>query len=860
MTLGDYLQNQSGNVDGMNLQNAAQSGPMQTAIPFNNSPFGYQSFMAPAMQTQAAMVPLAMFPDGSTFVSYNGTNFRASWNGMNMTMEPLQPIQLPVDQQDYPQAYPQGYLNSSNLNIVPQAPLSSVPSAPLVSTTNNARPDTSRVDLSLQNHSQNGGELSLKTQLTNLDKHLALYHFDITPAERASLIAQRRFLVEELDKIRLSKEKPKHRIPIIAPAATGLPVTPGAQLVRGLNGSREAAQNGQTAKEGTVSKHLSPAAPAFVPRNFSNLTSTGFDMRTASQQANTQRFGMRAPSGSIIDSTPKTQNNADSTTCMSHPDRKGSFPKTQATTHNEQSSSSSVLDPSDPAMRVIDYEDIEYAARYLYNEAKDAKAYCTSVPEFQEAIRRVREQARLYGCAGGQSKDPAYDAEQDLWWAICDRDPVPLPSEVPDHVANPRPWNWNDSAFNYRRQGANDAPGSGCEHARNSPRVLGWDPATTDKMKDVTDVSRSYFAFKGQLPSVSFRDFAYDREGKKRVIQSDTAAPTAYAPPPNHMAYPSHSPVVGSRREEIGSSFDSSALKENSTSDLNIQPTGSASNAQPKHADNVTAHEVVSLPQGVPHTPERRCTQRSFEASNFQTITQIANPLLSTRHGVAKNAETAHDPRQAYAEDDSETPAAGGIRSASKGAGTLQLKTTSSQIYLDPLPTVSSDLRIRSPMAADAWDPTTLPGPSWKPTDELDSIWYHTPLDEVTQKYVDDMKAYNPFKDKHANKNNHDVDAAKEHRQTSDSSEPVTESKSPWGPEEGTETTTPSVPNQFASSERHARAEERGETKTAIVNIPSATTIRAPIPRADSNNPFSMGYNAHSALNTREVNSVNVAQ
>ena len=851
MTLGDYLQSHGASVDSMGLQHAAQPTAMQTAIPSKNSPFGYQSFMAPAMQTQVPMVPLAFFPDGSTLVFYNGMNYRTSWNGVNTTMEPLQPFKPPVDQQVFPQGYSQGYPNSSGYNVAPQPLQASITTVPPVSATNVTPPDTSKVDVALQYQSQ-GDELSLKTQLTDLDKHLALYHYEITPVVRASLIAQRRCLVEEIDRIRLSKENPKHNIPIVAPAATGKPVTPAAQLVSGPTGPREAVQNGQVAKRGTINKHLSPAAPAFVPRNISNLPST-------SHQAKHQHLCMRAPSGGI-NSAPKTHSNANSSTWSRHPDHKVSSPNTQTISHKEESSSSSVLDPSDPAMRVIDYEDIEYAARYLYNGTKDSKTYCTTVAEFQEAVRRVREQARLYGCAGGQSKDPAYDAEQDLWWAICDRDPIPLPSKIPDHVANPRPWNWNDSAFNYRRQGVTDTPGPGCQQARNSPRIFGWDPATTDKMKDVMDVSRSYFALKGQLPSVSFRDFAYDRDGNKRLIQSDSAAPTAYATAPKDTAYRDRTPVADSQREETGFSFDSSALKEMNTSELNIQHTGSVINAPSKPADKGRASEATSSPQVLPRTPEHKRIQWPFETSNVHSSTQASKSHLSTGNEMtkSKNAETIRNPHHAYIEDYMETPVAGGIHPASKRAGTPQMETTPSKISIDLLPAGSVDARIGSPVAAYVWDSTVFPGSNRKPTEkELDSIWYQTPLDEVTQKYLDDMKAYNAFKNKEVDGKYHDIDAVKDRRQTSDSSEPVTESKIPWGPEEGTASSTPNGVNRFESSKSYARADEQ-TAKIAKVNIPSASTIRAPIPRVNSNDPFSTGLNAHNALDSREVNAINV--
>ncbi|CAD6591607.1 MAG: hypothetical protein ASARMPREDX12_005276 [Alectoria sarmentosa] len=856
MTLGDYLQSQGDSVGSMSLRHAAQPDSMQTTIPFNNLPFGYQPFMAPAMQAQAPLVPLAVFPDGSTLVSYNGMSYRASWNGMNTTMEPLQPLQLPGDLQSYPQAYPQGYFTSSHYGVVPQPPQASISSIPLASATNVARPDFSKVDVSLQNQAQNGDELSLKTNLTNLDKHLALYHYDITPADRASLVAQRRRLVEEIDRIRLSKEKPKHSIPIISPAATGLPVAPAMQFISGPTGLREA-QNDRMAKGGTISKHLSPAAPAFVPRNNSNLPSTSFGIHAASQQVKNERSGVRASSGGI-DFAPNAQDSAKFSNWTSHSDHNDSFPKSQRTSYNEQSSSSSVLDPSDPAMRVIDYEDIEYAARYLYNGTKDTKAYCTTVAEFQEAVRRVREQARLYGCAGGQSKDPAYDAEQDLWWAICDRDPIPLPSQVPDHVTNPRRWNWNDSAFNYRRQGANDNPVPGCDQARNSPRVVGWDPATTDKMKDVMDVSRSYFALKGQLPSVSFRDFTYDRDGKKRLIQSDTAAPAAYAPTLEGTAYRGHSPMAGSQRKELGSRVNLNGLKEMSTSELNIQQSGSALNAQSDPGDTGKDLEAASLPQEVPCTPEHRRFQRPFEVSNAH---QASKARLSSGNWInkSKNVETARDPHHAYIEDYPETPVVKAAGSASRRVLTVPIKTTPSQAPMDLLPTGIVDARKGSPTPAKFLDCTLFPNSNWKEKEEeLNSIWYHTPLDEVTQKYIDDMKSYNPFKSRQADGDNHGPGAAKDHPQPSDSSEPVTESKSPWGPEEGTTPTTPSGINRFGSLETHARVQEREMAKTAKVNIPSVTPLRAPIARIHGNYPFSKILDAHNTLDSREVKAVNV--
>lgn len=846
MTLGDYLQSQSGSADCMSVQQAPQLAPMQTAIPFNNMPFGCQPFMAPAVQPQTSLVPLALFPDGSTLVSYNGMSYRASWNGTNTSMEPLQPLQLPVDQQYYLQAYPQGYVNNSQYGIIHQPSQISVQSVPMASATNVGRPALSESVLLPQNGTQSNDELGLKTKLTNLDKHLALHHYDITPVDRASLVAQRVYLVAEIDRLRLNKSKPKHNIPIVAPTAPRLPVTPAAQLPLDP-------PNKQVSKGGTRSKHLSPAAPPFVPRTALNPSSTSFGMRTASKQSKHHDFGM-PPASAEIDRASKAKDHAKSSHWMGHSDNKSTLPVPGKKPHNEASSSSSVLDPSDPAMRVIEYEDIEYAARYLYNWTKDTKTYCTTVPEFQEAIRRVREQARLYGCAGGQSKDPAYDAEQDLWWAICDRDPIPLPSETPDHVTNPRPWNWNDSAFNCRRQGDNQAPGPGCEQARNSPRLLGWDPATTERMRDVTDVSRSYFALKGRLPSVPFRNYAYDRDGNKRLIQSDPAASTAYAAAAKDTGCLSNSPMAGSQRNGVGSISNSGGPKEMSTSDLNIQRIDSGPQAQLKPSNKEKAPET-------PRTPEHWRTQQSFEANHIDINTYLSRPNVSTGHKITEptKAETTNGPHHAYVEECPETPVVGGIRSAFKATLTSLIKTTPIRAHMNPLLADRTKANTGSPVQTNVPYCTGLSGSSWNPTEEeLNSIWYHTPLDEVTQKYLDDMKAYNPLKNEEAGEDNHGIEATRDRTQNLDSSEPVAVSKSSWGPEEGATTTTPGGRNRFEPSEAYRRVEERGMIRTAKVKIPKASPLRAPDSRASGNIHSSAGSNAHNTLDSRDFNAVKV--
>ena len=492
----------------------------------HNAGMGLQLSMTPAMQNPAALVPMAVFLDGSTLVSYNGTNYRTYWNGINLVMEPLNATPLPVESQISTVAYPQ-VLDNNSVNAADQPQRVPNLSMPLKSATNESRASLYCSDG--PSHVQAADrEEDMKAQLSNLDKHLALYHYDITPAERTAFIAQRRRLVEEIDKIRLSREQTKRTIPIVTPTTrvSAVPVAKSGSTTQEntttASGIRDNFHKLAPTKEKKTTKCLSPAALPFIPMSMQKSIPPSSNFRSSSEQIH--RPKREEPRAGY--STLKIRDVA--TAAMN---RRGKTPQAQqqkgpVASQREVSSSSSVLDPCDPAMRIIELEDIEYAARYLYNWGHDKKTYCTTVEEFQEAIRRVREQARMYGCAGGSSKDPAYDAEQDLWWAICDRDPIPLPTDIPDHTSNPRPWNWNNSAFNYRRQGAPSA-GPACEHARSSPRLSGWDAAVTESMKDIMDVSRSYYALKGQLPSVPFRDFAYDRCGNKVNIEPEVTAPAA---------------------------------------------------------------------------------------------------------------------------------------------------------------------------------------------------------------------------------------------------------------------------------------------------------------------------------------------
>lgn len=479
------------------------------AIYSGNVASGIQPYINPLVQSlPAAVVPLGVLPDGSTLVSCNSVLYQTFWNGTNTIIEPFRAGLAPSVVQAYPAVYPQSAQQGQNYGFG-APPTSNQPErTPLAESSYASLDYKPQTKCFLQDQTNLNENVTLKTRLKDLDKHLALYHFDIGPAERASLVTHRKFLVEEIDKIRVGINSTNSAIPIVASANQFFQINSGSH--RSASGNNPAtplnlrsnSQKTQTAIDGTLKKLLSPVAPPFVPGC------------------------MQIGSGSIPGSKKKPGNtdasftSRDTTLVNDFPQ---DVPNSSRVKVNMDSSSEDQsykpLDPRDPAMRIIHYDDIEYAARYMYGLTKDTKKYCTTVSEFQETIRQVREQARLHGCAGGSSKDPAYDAEQDIWWAICDRDPIPLPSKTPDHITNPRPWNWNDSPFNVRRRDHSWAEMPPMD-ARTSPRFQGLTPAEAERSKDTIDVSRSYYALHGKPPSVPFRAHMDDKDNKATPVES----------------------------------------------------------------------------------------------------------------------------------------------------------------------------------------------------------------------------------------------------------------------------------------------------------------------------------------------------
>ncbi|MCJ1438534.1 hypothetical protein MMC27_007924 [Xylographa pallens] len=176
----------------------------------------------------------------------------------------------------------------------------------------------------------------------------------------------------------------------------------------------------QLSKERNNSKPLSPSAPAFVP---GGLAFSSPQKPKPRHQASTAREG-KSSEPPVFDPYGTTK------AAMSGAD----WP--------------TVINLNYPAVE-IDEADIKYCEEAGFNDPRKPKQYCTTALEVAWVLKNVRQQAKLFGCKNGSSKDPEWDAEQDIRHAILVlRRPIPLAPMLPDFVRRMCPWSWEDSIFN----------------------------------------------------------------------------------------------------------------------------------------------------------------------------------------------------------------------------------------------------------------------------------------------------------------------------------------------------------------------------------------------------------------------------
>lgn len=413
--------------------------------------------------------PIGFLLDGSPLVYFDGVSYQSYWDG---TSTILKPLQLPVPQMGYSApAYsqmafgPQFY--GSRGSIGTGYPPDAFSSLQFTDGINDAREQSQQLDMA-SSHNLTFLHSQLSSQLTSLDKYVALHLHEFSPAENARCTAMRRQLVEQLDHLRVSKggtdplnstngkmygsyaaaapwpttngsTEPPHRSYGVPANTNNRAVYPSTPDASGPATSQDSSSglNSRPVPPLKSRKCLSPDAPPFVPSGTAALTDRA-DLSHRVQPSTVQKLERREQHGYSDD-------------CKGQTTDKSPLQKSQMGLGKRSMDLSSSNDP-DSVVPYVSTSEIEYASTPGFNPPGAPKVYCTTASEFQEVIRRVRQQAQMYGCKGGQSKDPAYDAEQDVRWAMADNEPIPLPRSPADHLTQPRPWNWDDSTFNCRRQ------------------------------------------------------------------------------------------------------------------------------------------------------------------------------------------------------------------------------------------------------------------------------------------------------------------------------------------------------------------------------------------------------------------------
>ena len=513
---------------------------------------------------QASAHTSMMLADGSHVVIQNGIPYRVYWNGFQTVAEPAvfpfaavpgsgsMNLQSMMVGPQYSIANP--YANTSNLPIA------------LTSSTNGQDASLLQAQQQTPDHVLERLQESLRYELKKLDKHIALRSQNFSALEHASYVAQRKHLVEQMDNIRVSRggrggrssssstitnqgnfHATSHVLTSHSVTQPGRPQNISntdeaknlAQLAKSgtqgfsagppwydlVNGTMDAAptprsivrpqQETPPARKGLgASSILSPDAPPFVPSNMQGNAARKVEICLPHHQrgngllnAAAEPSSVKAPSLDYGQSLEGSTALKDMTISNASKDdqTKQHLPPGGSRTVGKlgMSGSGSALDDVVP---VVHQADIAYVDSLGLNPIQEPKLYCSNIREFQEVIRRVREQARLYGCEGGQSKDPEFDAEQDIRWAMADSSPVPLPKKVPDHIVHPRPWNWNDSAFNVRA----DRSLLRSKTSMALPSQMGNDQLQASKMKKETgpkSVSRYQNADEGNASeTVNIKD------------------------------------------------------------------------------------------------------------------------------------------------------------------------------------------------------------------------------------------------------------------------------------------------------------------------------------------------------------------
>ncbi|MCJ1351814.1 MAG: hypothetical protein MMC33_001798 [Icmadophila ericetorum] len=444
-------------------------------VPGNVSVY-QQSSVDPANKPPTLQIPdgaQLVMTDGPTcaIIFFHGSFVRATLHGAQTFLEPMQQVQPWPDMASTPYGMVPPTPTTIQAPAIPQTLHSYQQVLPRpweANTFNQAHPvgscepDMSNFASCFGDPPSSAGVLiplqqlfdaqeHFRSQLKTLEKHVAMHATDLSPFHLQQTSQHRRFLVEELDRLRkmIAKAKSQGGAPIYVQQhqLSGLQIIPSPNAVQVADSADYPVILGGPNQfyceqdNGVVRANL---ANVVGPQNVDKVMAV---LANESNDGGTGSTGRKALSPDAPDFVPGRSSFALESK-KSH--NQNTWPTNVNPSHISLTQWGSFLQNNDRTTKV-EPEDAVYCDAMGYNNPRAPKLYCSTTVDFEAAIIAARLHAKYHGCLGGQSKDPEWDAEQDIRWAMQDMVPIPLPLVYPDWANNPRPWSWEDSFFNVRR-------------------------------------------------------------------------------------------------------------------------------------------------------------------------------------------------------------------------------------------------------------------------------------------------------------------------------------------------------------------------------------------------------------------------
>jgi len=431
---------------------------------------------------------------GPTLVTSNGVLFEAISDGPNTILAQLHGFQQGT------QLSPAPMLPSFPMAAL--MPTASMQPLPLINMTNNMPVAFNQAAVEAERQALQKQLDDLRTQLDQLDKHVALNRPQIGSIALSAAVAQRRQLVVQIDETRVAKENldkptqidsrsfnaqalqapqgvgiastanygqgqhfPAIGLPALAggphmygpgyPVHAGIPVQNIAAQLSSSHGFDSDSWKAQETPHNTVAQSWQQLSSGTTNPTFPNNHSTtqanphGLEYGKHGWKAkgyNRQNFPGNDQGTGYVPTTFDDQSR------VIWSDSHGTFQQpfdANVQGHNVTYNGYTSNQPSyglarGEAVRIpfVTEEMASYATRLGLNPPNKPKKYCSTPEEFMEVMRQAREQARLYGRVGCSPCGPEDDAEEDVRWALLDDRPILLPKAVPDYISNPQPWNF----------------------------------------------------------------------------------------------------------------------------------------------------------------------------------------------------------------------------------------------------------------------------------------------------------------------------------------------------------------------------------------------------------------------------------